>query len=92
MRLYVCWGTFGIPLLGHPCGLAHDALTAAGHEPEVIRAYGWAPLPDALNRTRGRREAKQLSGGDTVPVLVTDGDEIITGSKEIASWAAANPA
>jgi hypothetical protein len=92
MRLYVCWGTFGIPAIGHPCGSAHRALTEAGHDPDVIRSYGWAPLPAPFNRTRGRREAKRLSGADTVPVLVTDDGDVIAGSTEIVSWASANPA
>jgi len=43
MKLYVCWGTFQIPRPGgHPCGNAHKALVAAGHDPEVVRTYGFA--------------------------------------------------
>ncbi|MBA2764699.1 MAG: glutathione S-transferase domain-containing protein [Thermoleophilaceae bacterium] len=90
MKLYVCWGTFHTPRPGgHPCGNAYDALREAGHDPEVIKAYGLAPLPDL---TSGRREVKRLTGKSWVPVLVTDDGEIINESKSIAAWAEANPA
>src|SRR5437868_4441323 len=57
MKLYVCWGTFKNPLRpgGHPCGNAYHALKDAGHDPEVVKAYGLAPLPDV---TSGRKEVK----------------------------------
>jgi len=43
MKLYVCWGTFQTPRPGgHPCANAHKALVAAGHDPEVVRTYGFA--------------------------------------------------
>ena len=93
MKLYVCWGTFGTPRPGgHPCANAHEALTNAGHEPQVVRSYGFGGLPDFLNLTPGRREVKRLTGSTWVPVLVTDDDEVIQGSKEIAAWSKANPA
>jgi glutathione S-transferase-like protein len=94
MKLYVCYGTFtSTPRPGgHPCGNAHRALREAGHDPEVIRSYGLAILPSIFNRTRGRREAKRLTGSYTVPVLVTDGDEVISDSKRIIEWAQRNPA
>ena len=43
-------------------------------------------------QTPGRREVKRLSGQSWVPVLVTDEDEVISGSREIESWAQAHPA
>jgi hypothetical protein len=92
MRLIVCWGLFRTPRPGHPCRNAHDALTAAGHEPEVIRARGWGLLPAWLNRSDGRREVRRRTGRDSVPVLITDGGETVQGSREIARWAAAHPA
>lgn len=93
MKLYVCYGTFPTPRPGgHPCMKAHRALVEAGHDPEVIRSYGGAILPDALNRTRGRREVKELTGSVMVPVLVTDDGEVVRSSGSIVEWAQANPA
>jgi hypothetical protein len=90
VKLYVCWGTFQVPgMRQHPCRLAHEALTEAGHEPQVVKAYGLGPLPDV---TSGRREVKRLSGQSWVPILVTDEDEVITDSKAIIAWAKAHPA
>ena len=92
MKLYVCWGTFHSPRPGgHPCGNAYRALTAAGHDPEVVKSYGLGPLPDFLNNTSGRREVKELTGQSWVPVLVTDDGEAIHDSKKIEAWAKANP-
>ena len=94
MKLYVCWDTRpSHPIIGsHPCGIAHEALCAAGHDPEVVKAYGWAKLPDFLNATPGRREVRELSGGnDEVPALVLDSGELVQGTKEIVAWARANP-
>jgi hypothetical protein len=93
VKLYVCWGTFTTPRPGgHPCANAHRALVDAGHEPEVTKSYGYAALPCLFNRTRGRREVKQLTGESWVPVLVTDDDEVVRGSEEIVAWANAHPA
>lgn len=94
MKLYVCYGTFPSPRPGgHPCKNAHDALIAAGHDPELVRSYGWTLLPDApFNQTAGRKRAKELTGSSTVPVLELDDGTAIGGSHEIVAWAGANPA
>lgn len=94
MKLYVCWGTFPTPRPGgHPCRTAYVALRDAGHDPEVVKSYGLAMLPDALaNQTAGRKEAKRLTGKATVPVLVLDDGTAVHDSKEIVAWAKANPA
>jgi hypothetical protein len=49
-------------------------------------------LPEALNNTKGRREVKELTGNVWVPVLVTDDNTVVQGSREIVDWATANPA
>ena len=68
MKLYVCYGTFQTPRPGgHPCANAHRALKDAGHDPEVVKSYGFGALPDFLN-TRTRREVKALTGRSWVPV------------------------
>jgi hypothetical protein len=92
MNLFVCYGTFNTPRPGgHPCGNAYRALKDAGHEPEVTKAYGLGPLPDALNGRR-RREVKRLTGNSWVPTLVLDDGETVDGSEAIIAWAQANPA
>jgi hypothetical protein len=91
MRLYVCWNARRGPL-GHPCGDARRALREAGHDPEVVRAYGLRRLPRAFNRTAGRREVERLTGDLAVPVLVTDDGGVIAGSERIVAWARAHPA
>jgi hypothetical protein len=91
MKLYVCWGTFRSPRPGgHPCGNAYHALKDAGHEPEVKKVYGLGLLPKFMNP--GRKEVRELTGSDWVPVLVTDDGEVVKDSKEIVAWAAAHPA
>jgi hypothetical protein len=94
MKLYVCWGTFTTTPRpgGHPCGNAYKAIKEAGHDPEVIKSYGLTTLPDFMNRTQGRREAKKLTGKTMVPVLVTDSDEVVSDSKKIIAWAKQHPA
>lgn len=89
MKLYVCWGTFQIRgARPHPCRIALHALQAAGHEPEIVKVYGVAQLPDV---TRGRREVRRLTGTSWVPLLVTDDGELVQESPAIARWAAEHP-
>ena len=93
MKLYVCYGTFRPAPRpgGHPCGAAYEALREAGHDPEVIRSYGLTGLL-FVNRTEGRRRAKELTGKDTVPVLELDDGTAISESSRIVAWARAHPA
>lgn len=92
MKLYVCYGTFGTGPHKHPCSEAHKALVAAGHDPKIVKTYGWGRLPDAMNFTSGRREVRKLTGKPYVPVLVTDDGEVVRPSQRIIEWATANPA
>ena len=89
MKLYICYGTFTAAPRpgGHPCGRAYHALKEAGHDPEVIKSYGLGIFPGIFNRTSGRREVKRLTGSYMVPVLVTDGGEVISDSSNIVAWA-----
>ena len=93
MKLYVCYGTWTPapwrPGGKHPCGVAYEALSAAGYDPDVERVYGLGALPDFVNVTR--RKVKRLTGDNWVPVLVTDDGEVVQGSREIADWANAHP-
>src|SRR5260370_6585259 len=93
MKLYICWGTFPTPRPGgHPCANAYHALRDAGHEPELIKSYGLALLPAALNNTRGRRQVQELTGNRWVPTLVLDDGTVIDDSKKIVAWAQQHPA
>jgi glutathione S-transferase-like protein len=91
MKLYVCYGTFKTPRPGgHPCANAHQALRDAGHDPQVVRAYGLGVFPALFNMTKGRRDVQRLSGNRMVPTLLLDDGTVIDGSREIVSWARAN--
>jgi hypothetical protein len=94
VKLYVCYGTFKPAPRpgGHPCGNAYHALKDAGHDPEVVKTYGWGALPEMFNRTPGRQEVKRLTGNVWVPLLVTDDRETIQGSQKIMDWAKNHPA
>ncbi len=88
MKLYVCYGTFQVPLVReHPCRNAFLALQEAGFEPEVVKARGLGPLPMAA-QTSTRKMIKEKTGSPWVPALETDDGEWISGSAEIADWAA----
>jgi glutaredoxin 2 len=47
-------------------------------------------LGEALNPTR--KKIRDLTGQNSVPVLVTDDGELIQDSKRIVAWARDNPA
>ena len=93
MKLYVCWTTIQTPRPphGHPCHNAHKALRDAGYDPEVIKVRGLGIGPIKL-LTDGRREVQELTGSPAVPVLVTDGGEVINESQRIVDWAESHPA
>jgi len=84
--LYICWSLFRTPRPGHPCRNAYDAVTAVGIRPKIVRCYGWGLLPRWLNRSRGRREVRRLTGQDWVPVLLTE-RQVVAGSDAIREWA-----
>ena len=94
MKLYICYGLFKSPRPGgHPCRNAHEALKAAGHDPQLVKSYGLGLLPDMpFNQTSGRKRAKELTGSSVVPVLELDDGTAIGGSQEIARWAREHPA
>ena len=93
MKLYVCYGTWTAtkPVRVHPCGEAHQALRAAGYQPEVVRSYGLGPAPAFINDLTPRREVKELTGNYWVPALVADDGQVIQGSQKIIDWARAHP-
>lgn len=92
MKLYVCWTEKELNLPGrdHPCADAYEALLAAGHQPEVVKARSFGGLPDFL-QPKARKLVKKNTGSNWVPALETDTGEWISGSKEIEAWVEANP-
>lgn len=91
MKLFVCYGDWTQPILGHkhPCGEAHQALLDAGYDPEVVKVYGFGPLPMWLQPRR--RQVVDLTGSPWVPALELDDGTGIGDSKAIIAWARANP-
>jgi glutathione S-transferase len=92
MVLYVCpSGTSfgGVPgPLGHPCGKAAKALKDAGHRYEVKQVKGGSMMFWTWpSRAKDRAEVEQFSGQRSVPILVLDDGEVITGSGTIVQWA-----
>jgi hypothetical protein len=91
LKLFVCWGVHREPLHEHPCRVAHRALLAAGHDPQVIKVRGLGVGPRLLHwTTAGRREVEEISGQKVVPVLLTDCGEVVVQSAAIVSWAKAH--
>lgn len=95
MVLYTCpdGKAFGsMPgLLAHPCGRAAVALDKAGHTYEwrkveggTLKFWTWS------TRAQDRADVERLSGQRSVPILVLDGGDVITGSGAIAKWAGEN--
>lgn len=92
MILYTCtMGTDfgGLPApIAHPCGRAAKALDDAGHAYECKKVKGGSVLVWTWRtRARDRAEIEKLSGQRSVPILVLDDGEVITGSGPIVSWA-----
>jgi len=90
MKLYICWGTCPVPG-GHPCRLAYEALAEAGHDPEVVKAYGTRLLADSLDWKKGGRDVQRLIDERRVPVLVTDDGEFVSDTRNIVAWAKEHP-
>lgn len=88
VELFVCYGTFG-PADHHACAKAHRALTAAGHQPTVVKTYGCYGTDRFF---AGRRKIKDLTGDYKVPTLIVNDDTIVDGSDSIVAWAAAHSA
>lgn len=90
--LYTCsfgksYGNLPAPI-AHPCGRAAKALDDAGHRYELkqvkggsLRVWTWP------KRASDRAEVERLSGQRSVPILVLDSGEVVTGSGTIVRWA-----
>lgn len=97
MVLYTCTdgkAFGGLPgPLAHPCGRAALALDRAGHTYELHEVKGGSlKFWTWPSRAGDRAEIEQISGQRSVPILVLDDGEVITGSGAIARWAREHPA
>lgn len=95
MVLYTCslqkFAGSGPAPLAHPCGRAAKALDETGHTYEIKTVKGGSLKPWTwASRARDRAEVEQLSGQRSVPILVLEGGEVLTGSGDIVTWARAN--
>jgi glutathione S-transferase len=78
--------------LAHPCGKAAKALDDAGHTYEWRKVKGGTlKLWTLPSRARDRVEIEKLSGQRSVPILVLDNGDVISGSGTIAQWAREHP-
>jgi glutathione S-transferase len=76
----------------HPCAKAAKALDSAGYEYEIRTVGGYRMLPWTWrSREDDRAEVRELSGSSSVPILVLDDGEVVSGSGEIARWAGEHP-
>jgi glutathione S-transferase len=78
------------PLVKHPCGVAAQALDAAGHTYTVKVVGGFKSIP--FTRGGKRDEIRALTGQDDVPVLVLDDGATVVGTSTIVEWAASHGA
>ena len=95
MVLYTCETgkvAGGLPEpIAHPCGRAAKALDDANHLYEWKQVKGGTlKLWTWPSRARNRAEIERLSGQRSVPILVLDDGEVITGSGPIVEWARGN--
>ena len=95
MVLYTC--SFektggGLPgPIAHPCGRAAKALDDAGYSYEMKQVKGGSLRPWTWpSRARDRAEVERLSGQRSVPILVLDDGEVISGSGPIVDWTKAH--
>jgi hypothetical protein len=89
MKLYICWSTNGGD--HHDCHAVHQALSDAGHTPEIIKARGQEHLPKFL-QGEARRDVFAMTGSYFVPVLVLDDGTAINTPAAAVAWAQAHMA
>src|SRR5262245_47291536 len=95
MVLYTCTDAKalgGLPApIPHPCGRAATAPGDAGHCYGLGTGRGGVmKVWTGPARARDRAEIERLSGQRSVPILVLDGGEVLTGSGAIVDWAREN--
>jgi glutathione S-transferase len=84
--LYVCDGDDSGPKI-HPCKRVQEALRAAGIEYRRVVGGGGHPIP--FLRRGSREVVRQATGDVKLPALVLGDGTVITHSKAILRWVAA---
>ena len=84
--LYVCHGDDGGPRV-HPCRRVQEALRAAGIPYEKVVAAHGSPIP--FLRRGSREELRAATGQTRLPALKLADGTVITPSKAILRWIAA---
>jgi len=86
--LYVCHGDDGGPKV-HPCRRVQEALRAKGIRYEkVIAARG---NPVSFLRRGSREELRAATGSTSLPALKLPDGTVLTHSRAILAWVAAQP-
>jgi glutathione S-transferase len=88
MTLYVCHGDDGGPRM-HPCRRVQEALDAKGIAYEKVIAAHGNPIP--FLRKGSREELRAATGDTKLPALRTPEGEVLTHSRDILRWVAAQP-
>ena len=91
MLLYTCGQKDHAAGLGHPCGRAAKALRDAGYEFEIETVGQDYRLLPWTRRGEHGPKIREISGQEDVPVLVTDGGEVVSGTGTIVRWAKEHP-
>ena len=86
--LYVCHGDTSGPSF-HPCRRVQEALSESGiHYDKVIAAHG-NPIP--FMRKGSRDDLRAATGDDKLPTLKLPDGTVLTHSRAILAWIAAQP-
>jgi glutathione S-transferase len=84
--LFVCHGDEGGPRM-HPCRRVQEALLGAGIEYEKVVAAHGNPLP--FLRKGSREELREATGNTKLPALKLADGTVLTHSRAILAWIAA---
>jgi glutathione S-transferase len=91
--LFTCGQKTRGPGFMHPCAKAGKALDAAGYRYELRTVGGYrGAIWTWAGRDDDRAEVRELSGQNSVPILVLDDGDVIAGSGRIVAWAEEHPA
>jgi hypothetical protein len=84
--LFVCHGDDGGPRV-HPCRRVQEAMRSAGIEYDKVIAGHGSPIP--FLRKGSRQELREATGDTKLPALKLPDGTVLTPSKAILAWVAA---